>query len=231
MNRNNEKFYLAQKLRKSGQSYNEINRRTGVAKSTLSGWLKDVELSQEQKEILKNKHKKGLELARVHAAKANRELTRKKFLVATSNAKKIVKDLGGLINKKSLMKLFLAGLYLGDGAKDKSFVCLANSDPQICRAFVILLRKSYQIDESKFRCHLHVRADQNIETLIKYWSTTLKIKPKQFHKTQIDKRTVGTASWEHYRGVCAIYYYDAKIQKEILSLGRVSLESLLDEDN
>ena len=55
MNRNNEKFYLAQKLRKSGQSYNEINRRTGVAKSTLSGWLKDVELSQEQKEILKNK--------------------------------------------------------------------------------------------------------------------------------------------------------------------------------
>jgi intein-encoded DNA endonuclease-like protein len=42
----------ARGLRKKGLSYNEIRKEIPVAKSTISQWCKDIELTSEQKDRL-----------------------------------------------------------------------------------------------------------------------------------------------------------------------------------
>ena len=38
---------LAIKLRKQGYSYNQINDKLGISKSTLSYWLRDIKISSQ----------------------------------------------------------------------------------------------------------------------------------------------------------------------------------------
>ncbi len=227
MLRNNQKFATARKLRQAGWSYSEINRRLEIQKSTLHGWLKDISLTHKQHLHLRKLWEDGLKKAQLHAAESHRQKTTERMAQAQINAKNIISNVNNSLLYPPLLKLTLAVLYLGEGTKNKSMVCLANSDPQINQAFVTILRKAYMIDESKFRCHLHLRADQNITSTIRFWSKLLQIPPKKFHKTQIDKRTIDKPTRNNYYGVCAIYYYDASIQKELLALGQEFLQSIL----
>ena len=44
----------AVRLRKSGKSIRFIEGKLGIPKSTLSGWFKNIELSNKQKKVLKD---------------------------------------------------------------------------------------------------------------------------------------------------------------------------------
>ncbi|MDP3995006.1 MAG: helix-turn-helix domain-containing protein [bacterium] len=226
MKRNTQKFATARKLRKVGWSYSEIGTRLHVSKSTLSGWLKNVALSDKQRHMLRKKWEDGLKKARLQAANAHRQKTKERLALAAQNAEDTIQALGKAFYTNHFIKLFLSSLYLGEGSKNNSSVCFANANSNICKAFVILLKTAYKLDDKKFRCHLLIRADQKPKTLIAYWSRTLNIPAGQFMKSHADKRTVGRPSNKDYFGVCAIYYYDASIQKDLLSLGNSALEKL-----
>jgi len=229
MKKNIQKYITARKLRGIGWSFKEIGDHLKVQKSTLHGWLKNIKLSQRQKLRLRKNWENGLKKARTRAVESHHQKTREKFKIATIKAEKTITDLKKSFNKKSFLRLILSTLYLGEGTKNKSMVCLANSNPDICKFFIALLRNTYKIDETKFRCHLHLRTDQNINKKIIYWSQLLQIPQKKFHKTQIDKRSSGKTTYPDYHGVCAIYYYDAKVQKEILTLGNELINKILCE--
>lgn len=197
-----------------------------MPKSTLSGWLSKIKLSIKNKKKLAANRRKGLELARKRAAQANHRKTLERFRIAEIKAEKKVGLLGKIFYEKPFLHLFLGSLYLGEGAKTKSYVCFANSSPELCLVFINLFRTIPYINENKFRCHLHLRADQNIKNMVQFWLDLLKISSKQFHKSQIDKRTVNSPTINNYKGVCAIYYYDAEIQKYLLSLGKIAVNKI-----
>jgi len=54
-----EKRERARELRKSGQSYSEIQKEVHVAKGTLSLWLRDIKLSDFHKEAIASRQYKG----------------------------------------------------------------------------------------------------------------------------------------------------------------------------
>ena len=56
-------------LRKSGYGYNEILKEIGVSKSTLSLWLRDIKLTDNQKKKLL----KGREISRYAGAKSQQK--------------------------------------------------------------------------------------------------------------------------------------------------------------
>ena len=58
----------AEELRRQGFTYNEILRDISVAKSTLSGWLKDLPLTDEEKVVLKKRKDKNISRGRIKAA-------------------------------------------------------------------------------------------------------------------------------------------------------------------
>ncbi|HLD21589.1 MAG TPA: hypothetical protein VJB65_01705 [Patescibacteria group bacterium] len=117
-------------------------------------------------------------------------------------------------------KIALAMLYLGEGTKcqGRCTITFGNSNPIIIRLFLALLRKCYPIDESKFRCTIQCRADQNIENLTHYWTSVTNIPLHQFYKSRIDKRTIGKITMKpKYNGVCRIDYFSSAIYLDLLA--------------
>jgi hypothetical protein len=88
------------------------------------------------------------------------------------------------------------------------------------------MEKLYDFDRRKVRCNLHLRADQNVSTLKKYWSKELKIPIKNFGGVSVDKRTIGRKTYIGYKGVCVLYYGNIAIQRRLVYLSRRFCERL-----
>jgi len=203
------------RLRKQGKSIRDIENILNISRSTLSGWLRNIELTKEQKEKLHQKWLAALIKARLKAAEINRNERLERIEKIKQEAKEF---LSGVKIDKTLKELMLAIFYLAEGTKRENSIVIANSNPEILKAFLNLFRYLYQPDESKFRCCLHLRKDQSEEQLKDYWTKILNIPKSQFHKTQFDNRTV-KPTFRNYKGVCVVIYFDMNLQRRLLYIG------------
>lgn len=208
-------------LRLQGKSFREISAELNVAKSTLNGWLKNVEITDTQKQRLHQQWLDGLAKARSKAGERNKQARLDRIQAGQIAAKKLLESMP--LNNAEL-ELFLAGLYLGEGFKIKNRFGLGNANPVIVLLFINILRKLYPIREERLKAAIFGRADQNPDILIKYWSNLLHIPPNQFHKTQLDQRTKNKATHVNYFGVCAVSYNDSNLQRRILAIGNEMLK-------
>lgn len=203
------------KLRTQGFSYSEISFKVGKAipKSTLAYACKGVILSNKQKNRIRNKINASLVVARQKSALlAKVKRTEREYKLLQKN-----RFLGKIIQRVDVAKIALAMLFLGEGSKTHTAtVMFGNSNPVIIALFLRFLRKCYSLDESKFRCTVQCRADQNIEELKKFWAMITKIPLKQFYKIQIDPRTIGKPLKNaDYKGVCRIDYLSAELVADL----------------
>ena len=213
-------------LRSQGRTYLEIREALGVdiPKSTLSDWCRTVTVPHHFVQKVKNLNKLSLAKAR-EIANDLRKQKRVTFFQAL-DAKN--QDLLSLFDKdKHTRKITLAVLYLAEGSKTaRGSLMFGNSDPLIIELFINLLRECYKVDESKFRCTLQGRADQDIDTLEKFWSKTTGIPLDQFYKARIDKRTIGQTSRKlDYKGVCRIDYFSSAIDLELKYIAQMLLKN------
>jgi len=205
----------ATNLRKRGLSLRYIENKLKIPRSTLSCWLKDIKLSTEQKNKLFNNWKKGLINARKKAAQWHIDDGNKR---RSTIKKDVEKFTSGLEIDKKTGELLLAMFYLAEGGKTENSFVIANSNPNILKGVINLYRYLYKLDESKFRCALHLRNDQDEKILKEFWSKILNIPENKFTKTQFDKRTI-KKTYNHYKGVCVVNYFDMALQRRILYLG------------
>jgi transposase-like protein len=172
----------ARELRRSGWSYSMITEELGVNQSTLSGWLRDVEI--EDHSIIEGRIRSGRESSsRTLTAKhqANREKIRE---TASAELSEIFDN--GITNRD----LFIAGLmlYWGEGSKTGNMAVFANSNPTMIKVYVNWLRQCLQVDESNLRAIVYCYPDTNIEYAESYWSQITNIPIEQFYKAQVDER-------------------------------------------
>lgn len=203
------------KLRKKGKSYRDIEDILSVNRSTLSGWLKNIKLTKEQKNKLHNDWLKALIPAREKAALVHKKQGHDRREAIKQEVKILA---SGVKIDKKIGEFILATFYLAEGTKKESCFVFANSNSKILQGIISLLRFLYKIDESKFRCCLHLRKDQNEEESKGFWSKTLDIPKSKFLKSQFDKRTI-KKTYSRYKGVCVLHYYDMALQRRILYLG------------
>jgi hypothetical protein len=215
---------LAIKLRRQGKTYGEIRKSLSldIPKSTLSDWCNGILLSNLEKNRIQEAMTKGSRKGRLMALMVIKK-RRNEYLESVRNR---VKHLGKLVRNRNIAKITVGMLYLGEGSKmNKGHLTFANSDPKVIRLFLNLLRYSYNINETKFRCTVQCRADQKIEELERFWSKTTKIPRSQFYKTRIDPRSIGHPSRKKdYKGVCRIEYFSADLFNELLKIGEVICE-------
>lgn len=208
-------------LRKQGKTYGEIQKAIGlkIPKSTLSNWCSSVSLTYQQKLNIENKIISNINRGRMIAIEVNR-IKRAAYL---KSIEKKVLHLKNKLKDKDIAKIALAMLYLGEGLKRKNAsIMLGNSDPEIIKLFMKLMRHCYDIDETKFRCTLQCRADQNIKKLEKFWSNITKIPLDKFYKAQIDPRTIGKKTKKtDYKGVCRIDYFSGDLFNEIIKITEI----------
>ncbi len=108
-------------------------------------------------------------------------------------------------------------LYLGEGAKGEGVFSFANSNPNIIRYWLYLLRTSFPIDEAKFRIQVICRADQDEAELRQFWVAATGI--QRYIKGHRDARTEGKPTKRlGYKGVCKVVYHDVSLRRYLDAL-------------
>lgn len=213
-------------LRSFGKTYSEINFliKLRVSKSTLSSWCKGVPLPSAYSKKIKKLNFISLKKARVRALQAN-SVKRKNYL---SSLEKGNFDIAAQVIGKDVAKIALAMLCLGEASKyGSSSFALGNTNPKIIIIFLQLLKMSSNFKESKLRCTVQCRADQNVSYLENYWCEVTGIPLSQFYKAQIDPRTINRPTKKpEYKGVLRINYLDSNIQQDLESLSSLIYNQL-----
>lgn len=212
------------KYRLEGNSLGDLEKKFGIPKATLSGWFRDVKLSEPKRKILNKKWRKALVYARTKAVNWHNSEKKKRIELAEKEAEK---SLDKLKFDSNDIEIALAMLYLGEGFKTDTCTGIGSSDSLILRFFIYALEKNYSFDRLKIKCELHLRADQNIKAIKKYWSEELNIPICNFTSVSVDKRTLGRKTYPHYKGVCVLRCGTVAISRKLVYLSRQFCERII----
>ncbi len=169
------------KLRKKGLSVKHIADKLGVARGSVSTWVKDVILTPEQKLRLKNYTHSPKVVEKRRQSRLRNELLRKNEYIekAALSIEKI--DLATL-------KILGTGLYWGEGSKStKGMARISNSDPAIISIMMRFFREVCGVKEDRFKGHIHIHSVDVVEQAEKYWSKVTGVPLSQFFKTYVIK--------------------------------------------
>lgn len=217
----------ARMLRAKGKTYSEIKQTLGLSipKSTMAEWCRNVKLPDSYWKKLDKINKYNYIKARKAAWLANKQ-KRERFLSELLKNNNILKS---KIRDKDILKIILAILYLGEGAKWKAHhgLMLGSSDPNIINLYIRLLYACYNIKPNQLKCRVSHRADQNLKVLEKFWSKTTGIPLGNFYKSVPDPRTKGKPTKRNdYKGVCVVTCGGTHIQLELETIPKIILEGL-----
>ena len=212
------------KYRLAGNSLRDAKQKFGIPKATLSGWFKNVKLSDSKKKILDKKWRKALVYARTKSVIWHNVEKKKRIELAEKEAEKSLSKLKFDSNE---IEIALAMIYLGEGFKTSVCTGIGNSDPLVLKFFIRALEINYSFDRLKIKCELHLRADQNINLIRKYWSKELGIPIRNFTSVSVDKRTLGRKTYSHYKGVCVLRCGTVAISRKLVYLSRRFCERII----
>lgn len=213
MKKKKDKRRIAKKLRSTGQSYSEIAQVTGVTKSTVSRWCRDIKLGDKEIERLERRKVEGGKRGRAKAAKIKKKETNQRIKRAIELGRKEV----GLVTKRDR---FVAGisLYAGDGRKGLySKASFANSDPQLIEFMMGWFRDFCKVPCDKFRGAIWIHDNQDIEGAEVFWSRLTGIPLDHLHKTyKVSYNKDTSKKNRHKNGVFKIIVCDVQLQRKIM---------------
>ena len=196
----------AVELRQAGCSYRQILEALPrpVSQSTLSLWLRDVELTPEQQAALNRMHLD----ARRRAGETRRSGTAQRRQETAAQAQRQVPQM-------SERDLFVAGVvaYWAEGTKAKPWrpggeaVQFVNSDPDMIRLFVAWLRL-VRVGPERLRCRVQIHESGDAVEATKYWAGVAGVSPDSFSRPTIKRHRPTTSRGNvgaEYRGCLCIY--------------------------
>lgn len=183
------------KLRKRGLSYGEIKKHVNVAKSSLSLWLKHIELKPEYKARLYTKHIRFLNLG------SQSQKERRAREVA-----EIIKNAEGEISfplPVDTYRLMGAALYWAEGSKN-GLCQVTNSDPRLICFMVKWIGKMFSIKPINLKARLNIYPQQNERQIKKFWSVLTGIPVERFGKSFVKPPSKGYKKNNLYYGTIKI---------------------------
>jgi predicted transcriptional regulator len=142
---------MARRLRREqGLSIKEIEKRLGVSRSSVSIWVRDIELTPAQHARLLRQNPAHNRQRAGHAAWS--ALRREQRLRCQEHGRRLARR-ADAFHAAGCM------LFWAEGAKERDSVHLANSDPEMLRFFIAFLRRYYAVPDAKFRVRCNLFAD------------------------------------------------------------------------
>lgn len=147
--------------REHGQSIKQIARAVGVSPSSVSRWVKEIELTPAQLAALAMRN--PILNAQRNGARTRSARARAQRLVAQAEGRAAVRS-GDAVHAAACM------LYWGEGSKSRNDVQLSNSDPAMVVFFAGFLREYFAVPDSRIRiqCNLHADNDQQVRDVENY---------------------------------------------------------------
>lgn len=182
-------------LRKNGLSYNEIKKHLNLSKSTLSLWLKNIPLTELQKQRLYTK--RILFLSKGPQSQKERRIR---------EIAKITEESGKEISFPLSFETYqLAGafLYWAEGSKTNGF-SFTNSDPYLMIFMIDWLKKVFGIFPKNLKAWLNIYSQQNDLEIKQFWSQITGIPVENFGKSFIKPSNKGFKKNNLYYGTIKI---------------------------
>ena len=193
----------ARQLRRTGLPLAEIAAHLGVAKSSVSLWVRDVEFSPLPRPP-RGRRRDPNALQRRKRAEIDR----------------LVEDGRARIGRLSEREFLVAGvaLYAGEGAKRDGAVKFANTDPRMIVFYCAWLRRFFEIDEARLRVRLYLHEGLDLAAAVAYWSELTGIPPSQFQKPYRAAADSSIRHTKHVHGCVSIDYSCSPTHRSIMGL-------------
>jgi hypothetical protein len=159
---------------------NVIAKRLGVSKSSVSLWVRDVELTPEQQAALLAAD--PVRNGRLTGMRVRRERCRDQRVEAQQHGRALAR-LGDPVHRGGCM------LYWGEGSKSRNRAEMANADKDLLRTFVDFLRTSYDVSDERFAFSVNCFLGNGLELaeIERWWLAALDL-PKTCLRTAIVNR-------------------------------------------
>lgn len=190
---------IAIEMRKKGFSYSDIGNRMNIPKSTLSYWLKNIELTPEQ---IKKLNERKIRTAKLNSLKRVKKILKTIKEIEDSSQKNIKN-----ISKR---ELWLMGIILywknGNITDFKKGIYFSNSNPFMIKLFLKWLKEvgNLKDEEIKFDIFIKINNKNNLNNLFKekvinFWSKITGAPKNQFSKIYCQKGNYKKANYGFLR--------------------------------
>jgi hypothetical protein len=156
----------ARSMRRDGASISAIHAALPVAKSTISGWARDIPLDDE--------HRRAL--AAANPVVNGRQVGQRAWSRIRRAERRRAQEHGRALARRG-DPLHCAGcmLYWGEGSKARNGVAFTNADPDMLRFFLRFLRESYGVpdDAVGLRINCHLGNGLSLDQIEAWWLTAL----------------------------------------------------------
>ncbi|MEI7689404.1 MAG: helix-turn-helix domain-containing protein [Candidatus Saccharibacteria bacterium] len=196
-------------LRQRGHSINKIAQEIGVAKSSVSIWVRDVHLTDSQIKNLNSLPFTNTAIENRRKSRIKNELSKRLDVISKAKLE---------IPKINLENLWLIGimLYWAEGGKTQRMVRFSNGDPEMIKIMIKFFKIICKVPNKKLRGHIHIHEGLDSKAAEKYWSKISGIPIAQFFKTY-QKPNKGSLNKKHSLpyGVMDIYVLNAELFNKI----------------
>jgi|CZLB01.1.fsa_nt_gi hypothetical protein len=173
----------ARELREQGLDYDRIAAKLGVAKSSVSLWVRDIPRPE----------RLSYEECRKRSAEGSRRYWEAERPVREARREAVRASAAAEVGPLTSREILIAGAiaYWCEGAKNKPYlrhdrVIFTNSDPALIRFFTRFLEVAgISSDRLIYRVHIHESAD--VEAAQEYWLRVTGAKPDQFRRTALKR--------------------------------------------
>lgn len=195
----------ARALRAEGRTLAEIAAALDVAKSSVSGWVRDVEFTPRPAPGRRGARRRG----------PNRLEQRKQTEIERLRQEGVERI--GTLSEREFLVAGVA-LYAGEGSKRDGAVEFTNTDPQLVAFFCTWLRQFFDIDESRMRVRLYLHIDRDAVKSTAHWAGVTGVPPTQFSKAYRARNRAAVRTAKHVHGCARVSYACSRTHRAIMGL-------------
>jgi hypothetical protein len=204
-----EEQQLARVMRARNMTLQDIATQLGVAKSSVSLWVRDVEFTPSKRRYGAQRRPHPF-----HEAKLAQ--------IEQCDAEGIARI--GTLTDAAFLAAGVA-LYAGEGAKRDGAVNFANTDARMVRFFCAWFRHFFDIDETRLRARVYLHEGLDLDAAEAHWSRITEIPRSQFRQPYRAAADATRRLTKHEHGCVYVSYSCTVTHRRIMGLIRALLSS------
>lgn len=197
----------ARAMRADGMVLADIAAELGVARSSVSRWVREVP-------FVPSPRRTGPQ------RRPNRLRDRRLAEIAEMDAAGVERI--GVLSDDAFLAAGVA-LYAGEGSKRDGVVEFTNSDPAIVRFFCAWLRRQFEVEESRLRVSLYLHQGLDLAAASAFWARATGVPIAQFSKPYRAVPDTGIRTAKHVHGCASVRYHSARTHRQIMGMVRALL--------
>jgi transcriptional regulator with XRE-family HTH domain len=194
--------------REEGRSVKELAALLGVSSSSISLWVRDIELTADQRQSLRKRMGGRIDGSRANAARA---LERRRGEQASGRR---AAQKGDVVHAAGCM------LYWAEGSRDRNAVKFTNSDPDMLAFFLYFLRRCFGVPDERVAvsCNLFADHEQRKREIERFWLTILGLPTASLRKSTVNHYSKYSQKKRENKlpyGTCRLSVYDTRLAQQI----------------